>query len=279
VKTVKTFANLSEAGFAGSLLEASGIPALLADEQSFLMTPGMATGGIRVQVDDQDFERALHVLAEGPDAPAVPISPAAPEASEDGGKIPVGVFVAAAVALALLGLGIHQLSEERRTAAASRSEVHTYEKDDNHDGKPDHFSTYRNGKIAKVEVDRNFDGKIDKWEFFDREGRPERMELDENFDGKPDLWYFYENGSLRRVEQDTDFNGQPDWFYFYENSLLVRADCRPNGSKIVTRRRLYEHGVLREEWVDEDRDGKFDYKILHDPFGVTSERIPIESAK
>jgi hypothetical protein len=93
------------------------------------------------------------------------------------------------------------------------------------------------------------------------------------------LWYFYVNGSLQRGEQDTDFNGQPDWFFSFENGLLVRADCRPNGSKIVVRRQIYEHGILREEWVDEDQDGKFDYKILHDIFGATSGRIPIEPAK
>jgi hypothetical protein len=155
--------------------------------------------------------------------------------------------------------------------------VHTYNYDYNHDGRPDHFYTYRNGKIAKAEVDRNFDGKIDKWEYFDSEGRPERMELDENFDGRPDLWYFYEKGTLVRSEQDTDFNGTPDWFGYYENGILVRQDCRPNGSEIVVRRLLYEHGVRREEWVDEDEDGKFDYKYLYDPFGKRSERIPVTS--
>ena len=62
MKTVKTFGNLAEAGFACSLLEASGICAALADEQSFLMTPGMVTGGIRLQVEDADCERALEVL-------------------------------------------------------------------------------------------------------------------------------------------------------------------------------------------------------------------------
>jgi len=93
------------------------------------------------------------------------------------------------------------------------------------------------------------------------------------------MWFFYENGSLKRLEQDSDFNGQPDWFWTFENGLPVRADCRPNGSQIVVRRRIYEHGILREEWVDEDQDGVFDYKVLHDPFGGTSSRIPIAPAQ
>jgi hypothetical protein len=274
MKTVKTFANLSDAGFASSLLEASGIPALLAEEQSYQTFPPLANGGIRLQVEDHDLERAMRVLEQGPDAQVAPKTSESPEASEPRGKIPVGVFLAAAVALLVLSFVVYQAKEQRRQARAYPV-VQTYEKDYNHDGKSDHFYTYHNGKIAKIEVDRNFDGKIDVWEYFDSEGRPERMEYDENFDGRPDLWYFYKDGSLVRSEQDTDFNGKPDWFGYYENAILVRLDCRPNGSEIVVRRLIYEHAVLREEWVDEDQDGKFDYKILIDPFGNRSERIPI----
>ena len=49
----------------------------------------------------------------------------------------------------------------------------------------------------------------------------------------------------------------------------------PNESKIVTRRHVLKDSVLVEELVDENRDGTFDYKILHDPFGETSKPIPI----
>jgi hypothetical protein len=224
-------------------------------------------------VEDADYERALRVLEEGPDV-AAELPPNSPE---DTGTTPLGLFFAGLVALMLLAFAVHQLAEERRTMHPSQ--LHSYARDYNHDGKPDHFYTYRDGRIIKAEVDRNFDGKIDEWVFYDSEGRPEHAEYDNNFDGRPDVWYFYQNGSLARVERDADFNGQPDWFSTYENGIVVRADCRPNGSKIVIRRVIYEHGILREEWVDEDGDGKFDYKILRDPFGGTSERIPIDSEK
>jgi hypothetical protein len=281
MKTVKTFTNLAAAGFASSLLEACGIPALLADEQSYLMLPGNATGGIRLQVGDQDLERAVRVLKEGPDAPAASTVSApseAPETSENRSRIPVSVFVVAAVVLAFLAFAVHQFREQRRSVSI-RPDYYRSEKDYNHDGEPDHFYTYLGGKIFKAEVDRNLDGKVDEWESFDREGRLEHVERDQNFDGRPDVWYFYENGSLVRSEQDTDFNGKPDWFSYYENGMLVRSDCRPNGSEVVVRRLIYKDGMLREEWVDEDQDGKFDYKILCDPFGNRSERIPLEPAK
>ncbi len=65
MKTVKTFTNLAEAGFAVSLLEAMGIPVFLAGEQSFLYVVGMANQGMRLQVEDSDHERAMRIVEEG----------------------------------------------------------------------------------------------------------------------------------------------------------------------------------------------------------------------
>jgi hypothetical protein len=274
VKTVKTFTNLAEAGFAASLLEAAGIPASIAGEQSFLYVAGIANEGVRLQVEDQDFDHAIQILREGLDAPPPP--PASEPTAEEG-RTPVALLVAVVAAYALLGFTIYQAREEQRTRP-KRPDTQTVQYDYNGDGRPDHFYTYREGTLVRAEVDRNFDGKIDEWESSDPAGRPAHVEQDDNFDGRPDFWYFYENGQLVRSEQDVDYNGKPDWFNVYKYGVLVRSDCRPNGSQVVQRRLIYVNGILSEEWVDEDRDGKFDYKILHDPFGNTSERMPIEAS-
>ena len=282
MKTVKTFTNLAEAGFAASLLESAGIPPSLAGEQSFLYVAGIANEGIRLQVEDVDHEQAVRILQEGFDASPPP--PSTEKGAEES-RTPVGLFVAAVAAYGLLGFAIYQAREEQRhtrprtTGYSSAGDVHTYTHDYNGDGKPDHFSVYEHGVLARATVDRNYDGVIDKWEFCDQEGRAARIELDENFDGRPDLWYFYETGDLIRSEQDTDFNGKADWFTTYKGGLPARSDCRPDGSQVVQRRFVFEHGILSEEWVDEDRDGKFDYKILHDPFGNVSERTPVDQTK
>jgi hypothetical protein len=47
----------------------------------------------------------------------------------------------------------------------------------------------------------------------------------------------------------------------------------------VTRIELYTHGLLTEELVDSDDDGNPDYRIKHDAFGNTSERLPSAPAK
>lgn len=279
MKTVKTFGNLAEAGFASSLLEAAGIPASLADEQSFLMVGGMGMLGIRLQVEDADFERAAQVLAKGPDAdvPTADDLPVLPEKREEPGRIPAALFFVAGAIFALMVFSVRQAAERR--TGPMRAADQTYDYDYNHDGRPDHFLIYRSDVISRAEVDRNADGKIDEWETYDRDGTLERAELDDNFDGRPDAWSLYKNGMIESSRHDTNFDGRPDWFAIYENGMVARMDCRPNVSGVVVRRYIYGHGVLREEWVDENLDGIFDCKFLFDPFGVKSERIPIPPAK
>src|SRR5687767_14251621 len=91
MKTLKTFSNLAEAGFAGSLLEAAGIPTLLADEQSSLWSFGMAIP-IRVQVEEADFERAHEILDKG--LPATDDTPPAVVPPSTNRGVPVRLFLA-----------------------------------------------------------------------------------------------------------------------------------------------------------------------------------------
>ena len=275
MKTVRTFGNLAEAGFASSLLEAAGIRTLMADEQSFSIGYGATMGGLRVQVDDADFERAVRVLDEGPDASATTPPEPAPEMS---GRIPTGLFVAGAVVLAVLVFAVTQWRIERnrtRNAAANS----TYSVDNNHGGQPDVSYFYESDRLVRMEADRNHDGRIDEWSFYDAEGRTMRAERDQNFDGKADDWYAYEKGEVVTEKQDTDFNGLVDCVVTFANGIATRVDYAPNESGIVTRREILKDGVVIEEWVDENRDGVFDYKILFDPFGEKSKPIPIEPGR
>ena len=272
MKTIRTYSNLSEAGFASSLLEAAGIKVLLADEQSFTIGYGLAALGLRLQVDDADVELAERVLDRGPDAAGD--KPLESETSPtEQGSIPLGVFAAGAVALGVLAFAIHQVIENRRTENSGAG-TQTHEYDYNHDGRSDCFYFYRHNELVRTEHDRNFDGKIDDWEFFDDNGI-RRGERDCNFDGRVDAWFMYSHGEVVSSKWDTDFNGLADLLVAYEHGVTSRADVIPNESGNVSRRAIYKAGVLTEESVDENRDGVFDYKILHDPFGETSKPILI----
>jgi Putative prokaryotic signal transducing protein len=65
LKTLRTYQNPGEAGFALSLLEASGIPAVLEHETSALIEPVGAIGA-RLCVPDEQVPAALEILADHP---------------------------------------------------------------------------------------------------------------------------------------------------------------------------------------------------------------------
>ena len=53
------------------------------------------------------------------------------------------------------------------------------------------------------EVDNNFDGKIDTWQYVNAQGKIEKAEYDEDFDGKVDrVDHFKGEKTLERVEFD-----------------------------------------------------------------------------
>src|SRR5580704_3096843 len=83
--TVATFWNPVEANLARNLLDEAGIRAFLADEQMVGMVWQLANaaGGIKLQVEDRDAEKAALVLAdwERPEQPGADQDHAAPLAS------------------------------------------------------------------------------------------------------------------------------------------------------------------------------------------------------
>lgn len=67
----------------------------------------------------------------------------------------------------------------------------------------------------KIKADTNYDGKVDRVEYYTPEGEPERMEADRDFDGKYDEWIYYKDGKVSRVEKDTNADGKPDTWIDY----------------------------------------------------------------
>jgi Putative prokaryotic signal transducing protein len=62
--TVRQYMNPSEAELDKTLLEEAGIPVFLADENSLTLGYGGVLGGVRLQVEDANLDRARRVLDE-----------------------------------------------------------------------------------------------------------------------------------------------------------------------------------------------------------------------
>ena len=125
-----------------------------------------------------------------------------------------------------------------------------------------------------VKRDNNRDGKTDEWLTY-KYGALEAALLDQNFDGRIDGIWKLEGGVTVSGQQDVDFNGVFDTTEHYRNGVIESAEFCPNNSKVVVKKQTYKHGVLTEAFVDEDRDGKFDVRIIYDLQEEPVKRIPI----
>ena len=60
--TIRTYFNVSEAGFAHSLLESRGMHPFLHGENAYTVEPVAALGGIRLQVPEDEIAEARAIL-------------------------------------------------------------------------------------------------------------------------------------------------------------------------------------------------------------------------
>lgn len=67
----------------------------------------------------------------------------------------------------------------------------------------------------KVEVDSNYDGKVDRIETYDASGQIAKVEVDSDANGKIEEWIIYKNGIPAKKERDTNGDGKPDVWIDY----------------------------------------------------------------
>ena len=60
--TIRTYFNVSEAGYAHSLLESQGMHPFLQGENAFTLEPISALGGIRLQLPEDEAAEAKRIL-------------------------------------------------------------------------------------------------------------------------------------------------------------------------------------------------------------------------
>lgn len=130
---------------------------------------------------------------------------------------------------------------------------------------------YRNelNQIVRA-YDGNLDDKPDVIRYLDEVADPEdpsktirklrKMELDVNYDGRIDVIRAYdEAGKLKSEESDVNLDGSPDIISYYDRGALAKKEILEPGTRRVLATRYYAGGnVLRVE-KDTNADTKIDY--------------------
>jgi hypothetical protein len=147
----------------------------------------------------------------------------------------------------------------------------------NKDGVIDAF-TYMDGPRAlRTELDRDQDGRIERWEYLGDDGKTVvRVAISRENNGRPDTWlYAGPGGKLVRAEISSEQDEKKiDRWEWYENDQVVRAEEDASGDGKVDKWEVHRNGALMSIALDEDYDGKPDRRLN---YGAQGRLLSIES--
>ena len=130
------------------------------------------------------------------------------------------------------------------------------------DGKPNIYSYMDGTRFVRIEIDKDEDGKIDRWEYYGPDQKLEKIGFSRSNDGKVDAWaYKSADGSVAKVEVSTNRDGKIDRIEFYEKDTLVRAEEDTNGDGRTDKWETYENGTLLTVSFDTKFTGKPDRTV------------------
>ena len=105
--------------------------------------------------------------------------------------------------------------------------------------------------IAVVERDRDGDGRIDAWEYYDPQQRLLKVGFALAGDGVLNAWaYRGSDGEISKVEVSTRRDGVVDRWEYYEKGQLARVDEDTNHDGRVDRWSTYQGGILTDTTTD-----------------------------
>ena len=135
--------------------------------------------------------------------------------------------------------------------------------DRNEDGRIDRWEYYdASGRLAKVGFSRRDDGRPDAWAYPGADGRIQRVEISFVADEKKiGRWEFFEADVLARSEEDADGDGRPDKWETYSNGAVATAAFDDDGDGRPNRRFTYDGRNLAFIETEPDASGTFTRKV------------------
>ena len=117
------------------------------------------------------------------------------------------------------------------------------------------------GRLFRVELDQDGDGKVELWNFYDPEERLEKQEQDRAADGKVDTYVTLDpaTGKELRVLRDTDADGEIDsWRINHPDGSTERLEEDRNRDGKADRFVTFAEGKPSRFEEDSDYDGRLD---------------------
>jgi hypothetical protein len=205
----------------------------------------------------------------------------------------------AILATALVAISVGACTSKQRAADARSPFNPVYDKktgkltmltfDSKKAGKIDTWSYMDGTRIVRIEIDRDGDGKVDRWEYYGADQKVEKIGLSRSNDGKVDAWaYPAADGSIARMEISTKRDDKVTRIEHYQAGILSRVEEDTQGSGRIDKWETYRDGALAIVAFDDQRRGTPTRRLVYmadgqvraevDPQG-TGNFVPAPAAK
>ena len=151
------------------------------------------------------------------------------------------------------------------------------EYDSNGDGRADHIALHAGKRNPhRIDVDADFDGRTDRWEVYDEEGRLQKVGTARAPGEAPDLWTTADAaGAAARLEHDADGDGVIERTEVMRGGRVAEVLVDSDRDGRMDRWQRWEQGRLVSEDLDTNGDGTADRTVRYDPRGKVIALEPI----
>jgi hypothetical protein len=127
---------------------------------------------------------------------------------------------------------------------------------------------YPSGRPRQVEADTDFDGKIDRWQYYSEKGVIEKEGYSRHGGTQPDEWWYFDaKGAVVRREFDEDADGGVDRVETIQDGQVVAVGIDADHDGKIERWQTWSHGRMVSEEIDTDGDGVTDRRLRYGPGG------------
>ena len=192
----------------------------------------------------------------------------------------------AVVAAAFLGVSTATGCRGRDSDAAKRiqpvydqktGKLQLLKYDSNGNGVTDTWSYMDGTRVVRIEIDKDEDGKIDRWEYYGADQKIEKVGFSRAQDGKEDAWsYEGPDGSIVRIDVSTRRDGKVTRTEHYNAGVLVSAEEDSDGDGQLDKWETYDGDHLASVAFDTMRRGRPDRRLTYGPNG--SARLEVDRA-
>jgi hypothetical protein len=150
-----------------------------------------------------------------------------------------------------------------------------YDSDGN--GKVDTVSYMDGSRVVKIEIDKNEDGKVDRWEYYGPDQKLEKVGMSRAGDGKEDAWSYADAaGAAARLEISTQRDGKVTRVEHYQQSKLVAAEEDADGDGKIDKWETYDGERLTSVAFDTRHRGVPDRRLVYAPDGNARVEVDVK---